>query len=496
MGIDIQQDHFSREDHSRFDARIRDNLHALRQVIALPGFGVGPMSLGAELEWYLVDAQGAPVECNLALLQLAQDPQLTPELNRFNLEYNLSPQPFSGTPFSRFEQDIQQVLARVNKLAAPLGAQLLPIGILPTLCPAHFHGGTMTDLPRYRAMDVELKKRRGGPFTINIEGTPDLHLQWNDVTLEGANTSFQLHWRMDPAQFRDSFNAVQLVTPIVLALAANSPYLFGHALWDETRIALFKQSIDCRGSDDAREKYPPRVYFGNGWLREGALELFTSTVALFPPILPVLSDADPLQQLARGELPPLHELKLHQGSTWPWNRAIYDHQGGGHVRIEVRALPAGPSLVDMSASGAFLLGSVLALRDSMPERTMMLPFKYAERNFYRAAQHGMDAQLLWPSSSRVSVVEYPVLELAQRLVPLAQTALEQAGMAQSEVQRLMANIQQRLDARISGARWQRLITRQFEQQGLQHEAALNAMLQRYRQHFYAGQSIVEWSTRI
>ena len=70
MGIDIQQDHFSSEEHQRFGIRIRDNLNVLRTLLARPGFGVGPMTLGAELEWYLVDAAGAPVEGNLALLQL------------------------------------------------------------------------------------------------------------------------------------------------------------------------------------------------------------------------------------------------------------------------------------------------------------------------------------------------------------------------------------------------------------------------------------------
>ena len=31
----------------------------------------------------------------------------------------------------------------------------------------------------------------------------------------------------------------------LLALAANSPFLFGHALWHETRIPLFEQAVDC-----------------------------------------------------------------------------------------------------------------------------------------------------------------------------------------------------------------------------------------------------------
>ncbi|HAG93413.1 MAG: hypothetical protein CMK83_07160 [Pseudomonadales bacterium] len=496
MGIEIRQDHFSEQDFAHFNAKIRDNLKALQQLLEQPGFGVGEDSLGAELEFYLVDAGGNPVPCNQAILKAAGNPQLTPELNRFNLEYNLQPQPFRGRPFSGFEQELQTAIDATNRVAEPLGAQLLPIGILPTVTLSQFGAHMMTDQPRYRAMDNALRRLRGAPFEVHIDGTPPLNLTWDDVTLEGANTSFQLHWRLNPEHFANSFNAVQLITPIALALAANSPLLFGHELWQETRIALFKQSIDCRDENHAQRKYPPRVYFGNGWLRQGALELFASSVALFPPIMPVLHEDDPLQELAAGKLPKLHELRLHQGSTWPWNRAIYDHHDGGHVRMEVRALPAGPSLQDMSATGAFLLGSALALRDSMPDRINLLPFKFAEHNFYRAAQHGLEATLLWPSSSQIKVVEYEVLDLAQRLVPMAEEALQQAGMEAAETNRLMNNIRQRIAARTNGAQWQLTVLHKLRASGLSATEATQQMLERYRRHFNSHQPVSQWSTEL
>ncbi|MGB3624008.1 MAG: hypothetical protein WBA20_21890 [Ketobacter sp.] len=494
MGKDIEQDTFSQADYERFNQKIRDNLKAVNQLLVTPGFGIGETTLGAELEFYLVDPQGNPSPCNQRLLKAANLPQLTPELNRFNLEYNLSPQPFKGAPFAAFEHELLNAIQHVNQLAQQYQTELVPIGILPTLTIDHFGPQMMTDLPRYRAMDNALRTLRGGPFKINIDGNPPLDLTWNDVTLEGANTSFQLHWRVTPQQFSNAFNAVQLVTPVVLGLAANSPYLFGHELWEETRIALFKQSIDCRDSDHA--KYPARVYFGNGWIRQGAEELFASTVALFPPIMPVVSDEDPLAKIAGQELPHLHELQLHQGSTWPWNRVIYDHHNDGHIRIEMRALPAGPSLEDMSANSAFLLGSAMALQDSMPQRINLLPFKYAEHNFYRAAQLGLDTSLLWPSSSQVRVVEYDLLKLARRLLPLARDSLLEAGLETAECQRMIENIQQRIDMKVNGARWQKNITRQFRQQGCSQQDALSSMFQRYRQHFYSGKSISQWDTQL
>ena len=52
---------------------------------------------------------------------------------------------------------------------------------------------------------------------------------------------------------------------------------------------------------------------------------------------------------------------MHQGTVWRWNRAIYDPASGGHLRIEMRALPSGPTMIDMLANAAFLIGLSLWL---------------------------------------------------------------------------------------------------------------------------------------
>ena len=83
--------------------------------------------------------------------------------------------------------------------------------------------------------------------------------------------------------------------------------------------------------------------------------------------------------------PTLAELRLHQGTVWLWNRPVYDNLGGGHLRIEMRALPAGPTAVDMVANAAFLIGLAEGLRPHINELLPGLPFPRAEYNFYRAA---------------------------------------------------------------------------------------------------------------
>ena len=109
----------------------------------------------------------------------------------------------------------------------------------------------------------------------------------DDVALEGANSSLQIHLRVDPAGFTRTYNAAQLATAPVLAVSGNSPTFLGHRLWEETRIAVFKQSVDDRGSLEPRRRLA-RTALGTGWLRGGPLELFTESVRLHRPLLPVL----------------------------------------------------------------------------------------------------------------------------------------------------------------------------------------------------------------
>ena len=95
--------------------------------------------------------------------------------------------------------------------------------------------------------------------------------------------------------------------------------------------------------------------------------------------------------------PPLDELRLHLGTVWRWNRAIYDPADGGHLRIEMRALQAGPTVIDMVANAAYLIGLVAmggCIR--IVRWTYALPFERADHNFYRAAKYGLSAQLAWP----------------------------------------------------------------------------------------------------
>ena len=112
----------------------------------------------------------------------------------------------------------------------------------------------MTDAARYHALGRSLRRLRQGPIQIRIVGDDPLELTSEQIALEGANTSFQVHLRVAPEDFTRTYNAVQLATAPALAVAGNSPTFLGHRLWEETRIALFKQSVEDRDSHQPRRR--------------------------------------------------------------------------------------------------------------------------------------------------------------------------------------------------------------------------------------------------
>ena len=246
MGAELTKETFTEQDYARFRERLERCLSDLRELLGRPGFGAGPATIGAELEVCLVDDAARPLPRNQAVLDLAADPRITLELNRYNLELNASPVPLAGRPFTALAGELGPLLDRTGDAARAQHGRVALIGILPTLSPAHLDLGMVTDAARYRALDRGLRRLHPGPFRIRIAGAEPLELTTEHITAEGANTSFQLHLRVAPGEFTRVYNAAQLATAPVLAVAGNSPTFLGRRLWEETRIALFKQSVEDR----------------------------------------------------------------------------------------------------------------------------------------------------------------------------------------------------------------------------------------------------------
>jgi gamma-glutamyl:cysteine ligase YbdK (ATP-grasp superfamily) len=485
MGEAVYKKEFTEKDFQDFGLRLHQQLEQLREFIKQPQFQQRESSFGAELEMYLVDDDYNPAAINEELLARSAHPQLTPELNQYNLEFNLSPVAAAGAPFAAMENELRGILEQLQGHAREIDCNIIPIGILPTLQQAHLNQSYMTDRARYHALNRGLCGISNKRHTININGPEPLTLHGEGVTMEGANTSFQVHLRVPAESFARNHNAAQISTPMVVAMAANSPMIAGHRLWQETRIALFKQSIDFRERKHPDWRLPARVSFGQGWVRDGAWELFAENVALFPPLIPILFEASEQEPMR------LPELGLHHGTVWPWNRAVYDHHGGGHLRIEFRALPAGPTIVDMMANAALSIGLTVGLAGKVDELIARLPFKFAEYNFYRAAQYGLDAQLIWPKRLGGGFEERPITELIEEWLPLAETGLASLGVDTRDSAPLWRVVQHRLETRRTGANWQ---LRQFAHYRQEHAVnkACSLMLADYARNVMDGAPVANW----
>jgi gamma-glutamyl:cysteine ligase YbdK (ATP-grasp superfamily) len=489
MGLSIERSSFSEEEYIHAEIRLRENLAALKKLLARPGFGKGAPSLGAELEMSIVGPEAEALPVNKEVLADASDPNLQLELDRFNLEYNLSPVQAAGKPFSAMQNELTAALDELKTITARYNGRIIPIGILPTLAMDQLQSGWMTDLPRYHALAAGIKRMRRESIHIRIDGEEPLEAEFDTCTVEGANTSFQVHLRVDPERFADCYNAAQLATPLALAVSANSPYLLGHSLWDETRIALFKQAVDTRRHRHEWRRMA-RVPFGHGWVRQGAYELFAESCHLYPILMPVCDETDNVGVVEEGGIPELGELRLQQGTIWNWNRPVYDSSAGGHLRIELRSLPSGPTPIDIMANAAYHVGLTIGLSHSVNSLLPAFPFRYADFNFYRAAQSSLNAELLWPTLDETSPREVRAAKLCREMLPVADEGLAEIGVDEDERKVLLGLIRDRLDSGLTPAKWQRNIVN--EMGDIPRDVALRNLVERYLDKADGYSPFTEW----
>ena len=274
---------------------------------------------------------------------------------QFNVELNVDPQALNDKALSRLHQGLQQTWDDCQRVAAGLHARLVMTGILPSVSQQDLTLANMSELKRYRALNEQvLRLREGKPLMLDIHGREHLNLSHQDVMLESAATSLQLHLKVAVEDAVRYYNAAQIVSAPLVAASGNSPFLFGRQLWDETRIPLFEQSVEVGGFAGASRGPVRRVSFGTGYAKESLFECFVENEQHFPVLLPIQFD-EPGREM--------RHLRLHNGTIWRWNRPLvgYDDDGTPHLRIEHRVLPAGPTVIDSIASAAFFYGLVHAL---------------------------------------------------------------------------------------------------------------------------------------
>ncbi len=434
-----------------FMKSLLNDVRALERMIEEDKFESGVRRIGAEQELCLIDSAWRPAPIADRVLEHLTDNKLfTSEIGRFNLEFNLDPMDFGGDVLSRLESDLNARLEEARVAARREDLEVLMTGILPTLRKTDLAFENMMPLPRYHALNAALSRLRGGEFDLRLTGTDELIIKHDSVMLESCNTSCQVHFQVSPEEFPRFYNIAQVVTPFVLAAAVNSPLLFGRRLWRETRIALFQQAVDTRPTGDHMLDRSARVSFGDDWVRDSVVEIFREDITRFRVVLGIDIEEDAMGVLEEGGIPKLRALSLHNGTVYRWNRPCYGIMNGRPtLRIENRALPAGPTVIDEVANSAFWFGLVSGMVERFDDIRDAFSFDDTRSNFLAASRLGLDAQLVWLDGKPLPARRV----ICEELLPIARSGLETAGIDGDDIARYLDVIDERVSSGRTGARW-------------------------------------------
>lgn len=475
MGDEIRTDQFSASDARRFRRALERETELLGRWFRDRRFDDRAYQVGFELESWLIDLDCHPLPHNDAYLERHNNPLCLPELSRFNVEFNTPHTPVGSGMLSLLHRQLEDSWRQATEVAESMDMRLGMIGILPTVQESDLTVDSMSRLKRYRALNervMELRKNR--PLQIDIRGRDHLCSLHEDVMLESACTSFQVHLQVPQSRTVAAYNASMALSAATVALSCNAPFLFGMDLWDETRVPLFEQSVSLSTFAGKAQQRIGRVGCGSGYARESLFEFFEENLNIFPVILPQPFQSEDEQFL---------HLKLHNGTIWRWTRPLIGSEDGvPHLRIEHRVMPAGPTGIDMIANVAFWVGAMMAILEGGAESGLEVPFAAARENFYRAARSGLDAKVV-----RGDGIEQPVAELIlETLLPMARRGLEASGLEGSESGRYLDIIEARVEKRRTGARWMRAWR-------YAHDGNMRSLVGTYLTRQQSGSPVHEWS---
>ena len=449
MGDKAVTSEYDQQQMRDFTLAVLNDLQALEAMLEGGVIESDVRRIGAEQEMFLVDDAMCPAPLADEVIAAANDPRLTTEIGRFNLEANMTPAEFGTDCLGRMERELHEVIAVVKSAGSTLGADVVLAGILPTITSRDLTAQNLSPHPRYFEINRVVSELQGGDRHIRIKGTDELQLTVHNTFIEFCNTSFQVHLQARAPEFAGLYNWSQFLAAPVLAAAVNSPLLLHHRLWHETRIALFQHATDTRSEVHQQRRQTPRVNFGERWVDESIIEVLREDAIRFRILLTQAVEEDSMAALSAGRVPQLRAWRLHNGTIWRWNRACYGVTNGKPgMRIEARYLPAGPSVPDQMANAAFFLGLMVALPAEYGDVRKLISFDAAKNNFFNAARYGLEAGIqlrgkLWPADALIG----------EELLPLARQGLQYAGIDSGDIDRFLGLIGERVKIGRTGASW-------------------------------------------
>ncbi len=448
MGEKIVRKISSAEEKTIYIDHLLKDIEALDIMLAKGLFQKTPIHIGAEQEFCLVNEFWEPAGLGVEILKELNDDQFTSEICKFNLELNLLPLKLEDRCFSQLHKDLNRLMAKVKEVAEKHKAKVILTGILPTITYKYLDYSYMTPADRYIVLNEAIKTIRKDDIELHIKGVDEVNLHHDTILYEGCNTSFQAHLQIDPDNFANTYNWAQAIAGPVLSICTNSPLLLGKELWEETRIALFTQSVDTRSSTFILNEKESRVSFGSNWVSGTIADFYKNAIINFRSLVTTSFETDSLTQLKEGKIPKLKALSLHNGTTYRWNRLCYGiTDNKPHVRIENRYMPSGPTTEDEIANMMFWVGIMLGRPKAYDDIHTKMDFKDAKGNFFNAARYGMGAQFHW-DGKLISSQEL----LLDHLLPMAFRGLYSMNIEPQDAEHYLSIIEKRIRSH-TGSRW-------------------------------------------
>lgn len=436
------------EDQKKAFDHILSDIHHLEKMIDEGLLHRKTPRIGAEQELCLIDEAYRPSPVITEFLKGLDDACFTTELAKFNLEINLPPLELTQKCFSRLEENISKKLEEARERASEInGIDIIQIGILPTIRKMDLEHENLTPGDRFIAMIEAMKWLKKKDYSIRINGIDDLSTTDFSNMFESCNTSFQIHYQLNPDEFAAKYNFAQAIAAPVLAACTNSPILFGKRLWHETRIALFQQAVDTRDSTEHLSQAYLRVPFGYKWIENTVTEVFKDDLAKFKIFL---KHNDTEEKANNGEIPELVNLSVFNGSVFRWTRACYGiFEGKPHLRIENRLLPSGPTTIDEVANTAFWIGLMHGMPEKYANVASDMQFEDAKINILKAARYGLSTQFMWLNGKKIKAEKL----ILDELIPIAREGLKKAAVSEEDIDKYLTIIEERVKSYRTGSQW-------------------------------------------
>ncbi len=445
----------SKKNRHQFFNSLLNDVKALQYMIDNDWFEKGITRIGAEQEMVLVDNKTFKPKTNAmeALDILKKHSWVETELAKFNLEINLNPLTLKDKCFSQLEKETTDKLSIIKKKIKKLDTSIVLTGILPTLVKTDLDLVNLTPKKRYYALMESINQQLSGTaYELKISGIDDLKIKHDSPLLEASNTSFQVHLQVEADKFVGYYNIAQALAGPCMAIAANSPLVFGKRLWHESRIAMFQQALDTRTTHDHMRESSPRVNFGDDWLKESILEIYKEDIAQFKPLISPDIQEESLDMINANKVPKLAALQVHNSTVYRWNRPCYGISPNGkpHLRIENRVLPSGPTIVDEVANACFWIGAMEGMYLEYGDNiNNLMHFEDVRDNFMKGAQFGIDTTFNWIGDKKISATKL----IVKKLIPLAEKGLRAYKVSQKDIDKYLGIIKARAKNHSNGARW-------------------------------------------